>query len=451
MTTQTSSDPLSAAPVAQTERIVLLDSLRGIAILGILLMNIPGFGLPYSAVFDLRILNELSGPNFKTWLIIDGILEGSMRGLFSMLFGAGMILFISRLQKKNEGMITAEIYFRRQMWLLVFGLLNTYLLLWFWDILFSYAVCGMLLFVFRRLPAKKLFIAAVVCLLLTTARENRDLYKAKADVRAGEQIALIDTTKTKLTPLQKDELGKMQGIKEGSSIESKKKLYEKQLIKGRGGFADVYEQNTEIGARGHTVFFYYFFIWDILTFMFLGMAFFKSGVLTGERSVTTYAWITVGGLSIGLILSWLRLSGDLQYNFSNFVKIKESVFEFYELSRFFRSVGIFGFIMLLYKSGWFKWLFNVMRPVGQMAFTNYLMQSIICGLIFFGVGFGMFGQLQRYELYYVVGAVWTFQIIFSHVWLRYFRFGPFEWAWRSLTYWKMQPMKKTNPEKIIPQ
>jgi uncharacterized protein len=100
--------------------------------------------------------------------------------------------------------------------------------------------------------------------------------------------------------------------------------------------------------------------------------------------------------------------------------------------------------MLLYKSGWFKWLFNMMRPVGQMAFTNYLMQSIICGLIFFGVGFGMYGRLQRYELYYVVGAVWIFQIIFSHIWMRYFRFGPFEWLWRSLTYWKAQPMKKAS-------
>ena len=100
-----------------------------------------------------------------------------MRGLFSMLFGAGMILFISRLEKKDNGMIPAEIYFRRQIWLLVFGLINTYILLWFWDILFMYAVCGMLLFVFRRMPAKGLFIAAGICLLLATARENRGLYK----------------------------------------------------------------------------------------------------------------------------------------------------------------------------------------------------------------------------------------------------------------------------------
>lgn len=84
-----------------------------------------------------------------------------------------------------------------------------------------------------------------------------------------------------------------------------------------------------------------------------------------------------------------------------------------------------------------------MRPVGQMAFTNYLMQSLLVGLFFYGVGLGMYGKLQRYEAYYVVGATWLLQIIWSHIWLRYFRFGPLEWAWRSLTYWKKQPMKKT--------
>lgn len=86
----------------------------------------------------------------------------------------------------------------------------------------------------------------------------------------------------------------------------------------------------------------------------------------------------------------------------------------------------------------------MMRPVGRMAFSNYLLQSIICGLIFYGIGFGMFGKMQRYELYYVVVSVWVFEIILSHLWMRYFSFGPFEWLWRSLTYWKKQPFLKVR-------
>jgi uncharacterized protein len=85
-----------------------------------------------------------------------------------------------------------------------------------------------------------------------------------------------------------------------------------------------------------------------------------------------------------------------------------------------------------------------------MAFTNYLVQSLLCGLIFYGVGFGLYAQLQRYETYLVMAAIWLLQIIYSHIWLRYFRFGPFEWLWRSLTYWKRQPFKKTHAENIVP-
>ena len=100
--------------------------------------------------------------------------------------------------------------------------------------------------------------------------------------------------------------------------------------------------------------------------------------------------------------------------------------------------------MLLYKSGWFGWLFKLMRPVGQMAFTNYLAQSLICGVYFYGYGFGQIGYLQRYEIYYMVGTIWLVEIGWSHLWLRHFRFGPLEWLWRSLTYWKLQPIKKST-------
>lgn len=350
----------NSAPLIQTERIIILDSLRGIAILGILLMNIPGFGLPYIQTFDLSVKNEMSGWNFKSWVFIDGVMEGSMRGLFSMLFGAGMILFITRIQKKQEGLLTAEIYFRRQIWLLIFGLINAYVFMWFWDILFMYAVCGMLLFAFRRLSARKLLVASIVCLILTTARENRDLYKDKSDVRKGERIALLDTTKVKLNDDQKEKLGNMTGMKERSTPESKQKRYEKQLRKGRGNLEEVYEQNSEISARGHTEVFYYFFIWDILTFMFLGMAFYKYGILTGQHPMKTYLGLMLGGLGIGLLLSYFRLTETLDYGFNNFTRVKNAVFEYYEISRFFRSVGIFGLIMVLYKSGLFGWLFQLM-------------------------------------------------------------------------------------------
>jgi uncharacterized protein len=190
------------------------------------------------------------------------------------------------------------------------------------------------------------------------------------------------------------------------------------------------------------VFFTYFAIWDILVFLFLGMAFYKSGILTGQAPVRTYLILCITGLGLGLFLSYLRLQPLIVHKFNGFEIMRRLHFEFYEISRTFRSIGIFGLIMLLYKSGWFKWLFALLRPVGQMAFTNYLMQSFLVGLFFYGVGFGMYGKLSRFEMYYVVGGTWLLQIIWSHIWLRFFRFGPLEWCWRSLTYWKRQPFVK---------
>ena len=441
----------NAAPVGPSERIHILDSLRGIAILGILLMNIPGFALPEPAYGDPSVLNEWGSINFKTWNFIDWSLEGSQRALFSMLFGAGIILFISRQEKKVGGLYPADYFFRRQLWLLVFGLINAFVLLWFWDILFHYACLGMIMFAFRRLAPKSLLIGAGICLLLMLVRENRDFYQDKKVIRKGEIAASIDTTVNKLTPKQKDELGAMTAFKERTSPEGKKKKMEKSLAGIQGSYVDLYEYQSERSFRSE-VNYLYFGGWDILVFMFIGMAFFKSGVLTGQASPKLYALMAILGLGIGLTISHFRLQPLIDYRFNYYEYTKNVPFEYYELSRTLRALGIFGLIMLMYKSGWFNWLFKLMRPVGQMAFTNYLMQSLMGGIFFYGIGFGMFGKLQRYEIYYVVLAIWAIEIIWSHAWLRFFRFGPLEWLWRSLTYWKLQPIRKAKePEPELPE
>lgn len=441
----TSPEALSAAvvtPVSQNERIILLDSLRGIAVLGILIMNIPGFGMAYGQIFDPYVMGEMTGLNFQSYYQVELILEGSQRAIFSMLFGAGMLLFINRLQEKMDGLLVAEYFIRRQLWLLVFGLFNAYVLLWYWDILYHYAILGVILFAFRRMSPKGLFIAAVICLIIMTYRENSRFYHDKAVVKKGEAVLALDTTKVKLTPRQKGELEAYQSFKDRMKPEAKKKRINDNIREVRGSYEQLYNAHSERSYDGETAGLFYFLIWDGLILMFLGMAFYKNGVLLGSASTTVYWALFIGGLAIGIPLSYYRLQPMIDSNFNYFEVVKNYDFQFYEVSRVFRSLGIFGLIMLLYKSGWFKAIFALMRPVGQMAFTNYLLQSFICGVIFYGIGFGMFGKLARYELFYVVGAVWVFEIILSHVWLRYFRFGPLEWLWRSLTYWKWQHIRR---------
>jgi len=299
--------------------------------------------------------------------------------------------------------------------------------------------------VFRKLPGRGLLIGAAVCFVLMLTRENRDFYQDKKRIYRGEVAAQVDTTVTKLSEKQKAELAAMTEFKERNTHERKVRRMNSAIRQVNGSYEDVYEYRTNRYIED-IVPYLYFGLWDVLLFMFVGMAFFKMGILTGKAPVKVYLGMCLAGLGLGLTFSYLRLQPFIDNKFNWFDYTKNVKFQFYELSRTCRSIGIFGFIMLLYKSGWFKWLFALMRPVGQMAFTNYLMQSLLCGMFFNGIGLGMYGKLERHEVYFVVAAVWALQIIWSHLWLRYFRFGPLEWAWRSLTYWQRQPMKRSMPQ-----
>jgi uncharacterized protein len=131
--------------------------------------------------------------------------------------------------------------------------------------------------------------------------------------------------------------------------------------------------------------------------------------------------------------------------------VKRLPFDVYEIGRIFRSIGWFGLLMLLYKSGIFNWLFRLLQPVGQMAFTNYLSHSLIGALLFYGFGFGLFGGFERYEVYLIILAIIIFQIVFSHIWLKYFSMGPLEWIWRQLTYWKTFSIRKNKAARNDPK
>ena len=442
----------TAVPVLGKDRIDILDSLRGIAVLGILLMNIPYFALPDPTQFtDLIVLNEMGTINEKVWFVISWIFNGTQRALFALLFGAGIILFTQRQEQKTSGPLSADYFFRRNLWLMVFGLFNFYFLLWLGDYLLPYACCALILYTFRRMSPRSLLIAAGVCLLLMVGRENLDLYRNKNIITKGEQVAKLDTSITKLNSEQIEQLNAMKAFKERSTIESRKKIVEKSLKKVRGNYGNFYKYQTE---RGMEIFLYlaYYEIWSLLLFMFIGMAFYKNGVLTGKVSSGIYWWMVIIGLAVGLALTWYKIQLMIHHEFNRYEYTRNLVFNITEIGRVLRALGIFGIIMLMYKSGWFKWFFSLTRPVGQMAFTNYLGQSFLMGLFFYGIGFGMFGKLQRYEIYYVVAVTWVVQIIFSHIWLHFFQFGPLEWVWRQLTYWKRFPLtanKKVTPGKEI--
>jgi uncharacterized protein len=429
------------APIAQKDRIHFLDCIRGMALLGILIMNITAQGQAHQLydIMDVRL--PLVGYNFYAWAIESFVFEGTMRGLFSILFGAGTLLLISRLEKNNGGLVPADIYYRRVMWMIVFGLINAYVLLWPGDILYPYALAGMFLFPFRNLSTKQLLSIAFFVLCIATYKDTSFFNDRKEIITKGREAEALVAKNAKLTDEQKEFLGKWSNLKKNGTKDSipARLAEEEKKIVGKSYaaiFKDFAEENKNIQSIG----FYNFGIWDMLIFFFLGMALFKSGFITGAQPTKLYVLTAILGTGIGLWLNYINLSLYYRVQFDFIKYTEQSSIGIYEIRRVCQTLGYLSILVLLYKLAPIKKIFSLFAPVGQMAFTNYLSQSIITSTFFYGLGY--FSKLQRYELYYVVGSIWVFQIIFSHIWLSKFRMGPLEWIWRSLTYWKKQPLKK---------
>ena len=431
-----------AAPLAKKERILFLDCVRGIAVLGILIMNSMAQSQSHLFYDALNLNQPITGPNFYVWILERGFAEGTMRGLFSILFGAGTVLLLNRLQKQKKGLEPADIFYRRMLWLLAFGLINAFLFLWPGDILYPYALLGLLLFPFRNWSPKKLMWAVVFFVAIGTYRENRNLFDDKEMIAKGQLAQTLSEKKQALTEAQKDDLRKWEGFRERSSSAGYMDVAMKETKETREkshSYVAMVEHLRDVNMRIQSVFFYNSW-WDILMFFFLGIALLKNGFIEGKKSVGLYLVVAIAGIGVGLFLNYIQLKSEYVNRFDMVVLTQKWKFTDYQVRRLFQTVGYLSLLILLYKVTPVKKMLMVFAPVGQMAFTNYLVQSIIAAIIFYGMHW--YGMLQRYEVYYIVGGIWIFQIIFSHVWLRYFLFGPFEWLWRTLTYWQLQPMRK---------
>jgi uncharacterized protein len=434
----------SVAPLQSSERLFILDAIRGVALCGILILNIYFFGRPENAQYNLNVYHETELGNIQFWYLTNYIVEGSFRALFSMLFGAGCILLVTRLQKSDGGLGPADVYYTRLIWLLVFGLINCFVLLWPGDILYSYAVCGLFIFPFRKSSVRVLLLMVaffLAIMIFKTYLKNQDRLAMRTN--GLEAVALEEQKKT-ITDEQKSAASAWKDYVDKHKTESLRKESEKEIADLRKSYTHIWSHFLEFNKKIESTIFYEYLFFDVMIFVFLGMALFKMGILTGERPTYVYGLFVLIGYPLGIISGIMegnayRLAG---YDFFDYLNINPFPADLYQLHRICMSLGHLGVIVLLWKSGWFGWLLKPFANLGQMAFSNYLMQSVICTLFFYGYGLAYFGRLQRYELWYVVISVWIFQLIFSSVWLIYFRFGPLEWIWRSLTYWKMQPMRK---------
>jgi len=361
-----------------------------------------------------------------------------MRGLFTLLFGAGVILLTSRLEQKGAGILTADIYYRRILWLLIFGILNVYILLWDGDILYPYAIFGLMLFPFRIASAKKLFLVAGILIAIGILWDMSDYQgKLKLKKEASEIQAQADNG-IPLTGLQQEIIDEWKKF----TTKHKQEEVERLIEEMHQGYFKVLQAKIENNQFMQTWFPYRFWPWDILSFMLIGMAFFKLRIFHGERSNRFYLLMMLIGYIFGLTINYYETSAIVNSDFDSLIIQKTG--QTYQIGRLLVTMGHVGLFMLFIKSGILKFLQRSLAAVGRMALSNYLMHSIVTSIIFYGDGFALYGELQRYQLYYIVGAIWIFQLIVSPIWLKYFSYGPAEWIWRSLTYHKIQPFRIKN-------
>jgi uncharacterized protein len=427
----------SFAPIKLSDRIQALDVMRGIVLFGILLMNINGMGLA-RAYDDPTVSGGSTGWDLYTWIATNMFFEGTMRALFSLLFGVGMFILLDRLEKKGAGINAANIYFRRLTWMLVFGLIHGYLLLWTGEILYNYALMGFLVFSFRNMGPKKLILVAT---FLFSAGALWTYSDYKNDVKLVEQVALVSDYKAAGKPLTKE-------------LREADEKWQKRESDRSPAAVDEYNTNMRSGYF-HVVAFlapknmhsdehypYRYDPFDVLSMMLLGIALYKLNILSAKRSYRFYAIMALVGYSIGLSVNYYEVTTIMDSNFS-FLGFSKSYMT-YDLGRIPVAMGHIAAIMLLCKLPVLQWLKSSLAAVGKMALTNYIMHSVIALFFFTGAGLGMFGKLHRHELLYVVFAIWIFQLILSPIWLKYFQFGPIEWIWRNLSYQKIHAFRKRD-------
>lgn len=427
---------VTASPVTRKVRIRSIDTLRGVALLGILLMNIIAFGLPYASYFNPVFDGNLEGINLSTYIAMDVFVEGSMRGIFSMLFGAGFLLFITK-PDTNEDLVRG-LYFRRTLLLILIGVFNAYILVWPGDILFTYGVAGLLLYVFLHYSAKKLaLISGVIFALLAILHTASHIYSRGLHEEVLEIEAL--PASTELNQVQQQTLAEWDTFLDQQLFTPE--LVEQDLQIRKSGYLEIFLFLVPFSLIIQTLGLVSSGLWDALAMMLLGMAFMKWGIFNASRSMRFYLGMFVIGFGTGLPINYFEVNAFVSSGFEIYWEAANR--PTYDLGRLLVAIGYIGLIMMVCKSGILHLLRSALASVGQMALTNYLSQSLICNAIFMGWGFNLLGELERFQIYYVVLGVWLFQLIVSSIWLRNFRFGPAEWLWRSLTYknkqqWRLQ-------------
>ncbi|MCJ8159582.1 DUF418 domain-containing protein [Sphingomonas sp. LaA6.9] len=411
---------------AQT-RLLTLDAIRGVAVMGILLMNVIAFTMPEQAYINPLAWGGTRAVDLGAWAVNFVLIDGKMRGLFSLLFGASMLLVVERAEAKGED--GGRVHARRMVWLLLFGLAHYYLI-WFGDILVLYAVIGCIAWLFSdREPVNLIkwgIIFLVVSFFLWAFMQAMMVMMQMAASAPGASAEAIKGL---------EELRHSLGAPGSPGIAKEIAVY-------RGDYTDILGYRFGDRATGPLLMILMSGI-ETLGLMLLGMALLRNGFLTGTWAPERYRGTAIRYYLIGLppmilLCLWCLYSGFDPLTVFGAVFVWASPFRI---------------VLVIAHAALALWLLQrfahsaiVVRlaATGRAAFTNYLGTSIVMTTIFYGYGFGLFGAVSRAGVYLFVLGVWALMLLWSKPWLDRFAYGPFEWLWRSLARGGVQPMRRTR-------
>lgn len=412
------------APVAASSggRLSSLDFIRGIAVMGILAANIVAFGQPFSAyMFPDSFLVPAGDPGGWLWIGQLVLVDGKMRGLFSLLFGAGMMLFMEKAWDKGHD---RRLQFRRLCWLLFFGLIH-FFLIWRGDILTYYAVVGMAVLLCLRWRAKTQLVVGLLG------------YAVGAIMMAAMMLPMYFAAETSWG--DQPELSGMRtaAMEQQSHAEADDRLDTGFKVAGDLGGLVAHRLDAHLADPFVGIVMFFF---ETFPLMLLGIALYRFGLFSGGMDLGRmrfWGWLGVlaGGachLAIGL---WVKAAG-FSYWSTMTGMMGVSV-----LPRLAMVLGLAS-LLSLYAPQATGWLGQRISAAGRAAFTNYLGTSIVMMFVFHGWALGLFGQFDRPQLYLVVLAAWVLMLAWSKPWLERFRFGPLEWLWRCLTYGRLFDLRR---------
>lgn len=412
-------------------RIAALDAVRGVAVMGILLLNIVSFALPRPAYGDPTFGGGGSPANWWAWAITFVLAEGKMRGLFTMLFGASTILIAERAAAASRS--PARRHYARMASLFVIGMVHAYLI-WSGDILVLYALCGAIVFLAWRWDILRLLAIAVLLLAAQLASGALD----HAAARRFEERATAEDAPPALRREWARYTSGLDQLRAGAAAEA---------AAFRGGWAEALPMRVAITAEAQRTALPATMP-ETIALMLLGMALYRSGFFSGAWPARWYRAVLIVGYGLCLplylpLVWWIDRRG-----FDPITLLLSEPLHLVLLRPALALAHATVIIRLVTRaapSPLSRRLTNRLAAVGRMAFSNYLGASIVGTYLFCGYGLGLFGYLERWQLYLVVLGLWLLMLVWSPLWLGRFACGPFEWLWRSLSRARVEPLKRATP------